>query len=47
MATYWRRNLSIALTVSPLTPPPPAAVQALVETIRVPRGARAAREIQA
>ena len=35
-------NLVVSLTVSRLTPPPPAEVQALVETIRVPRGAREA-----
>jgi cation/acetate symporter len=40
-------NFAIALVVSRLTAPPPAAVQALVEDIRVPRGAGRAHEIQA
>ncbi len=32
-------NLVVTLVVSRLTPPPPAAVQQMVESIRVPRGA--------
>ncbi len=32
-------NFAVALTVSQVTPPPPAHVQRLVEDIRVPRGA--------
>ena len=35
-------NLIVALVVSRLTPPPPAHVQDLVESIRIPRGAGAA-----
>ncbi|MCB9081631.1 MAG: cation acetate symporter [Lewinellaceae bacterium] len=31
-------NFAVALTVSYLTPPPPTAVQELVESIRIPRG---------
>ncbi len=37
-------NLVISIVVSRLTAPPPAAVQALVEDIRVPRGAGVATE---
>ncbi|CAN5874442.1 cation acetate symporter [soil metagenome] len=40
-------NFAVSLTVSWLTPPPPAAVQAMVEDIRVPRGAGPAHEIAA
>ena len=36
-------NLVVTVTVSRLTPPPPAEVQELVESIRVPRGAGGAR----
>lgn len=38
-------NFLVAVGVSALTPPPPADVQELVETIRVPRGAGAAHEL--
>ena len=37
-------NFVIAMTVSRFTPPPPPHVQALVDRIRVPRGAEASRE---
>ncbi len=37
-------NFMIAMTVSRFTPPPPPHVQALVDRIRVPRGAEASRE---
>ena len=37
-------NLVVALVVSRMTPPPPAAVQAIVEDIRLPSGAGAAVE---
>ncbi len=37
-------NTAVALVVSSLTPPPPKEVQAIVENIRVPRGAGAAVE---
>jgi cation/acetate symporter len=40
-------NVAVALIVSRLTPPPPAAVQSLIESIRVPRGAGPAHEIAA
>jgi cation/acetate symporter len=40
-------NFGVALAVSRFTPPPPAEVQALVEHIRVPRGAGPAHEIAA
>jgi len=40
-------NFAVALTVSALTPPPPPEIRALVEEIRIPRGAGAAHEIQA
>jgi cation/acetate symporter len=40
-------NFVVALVVSRLTPPPPAAVQDMVEHIRVPRGAGPAHEIAA
>jgi cation/acetate symporter len=40
-------NFAVALTVSRFTLPPPAAVQRLVEIVRVPRGAGASHEIQA
>jgi cation/acetate symporter len=40
-------NFGVASAVSRLTPPPPADVQALVEMIRVPRGAGGAHEITA
>jgi cation/acetate symporter len=40
-------NGAVALAVSRLTPPPPPAVQALIESIRVPRGAGPAHEIRA
>jgi len=34
-------NFVVALTVSSFTPPPPENIQALVEDIRIPRGAGA------
>jgi cation/acetate symporter len=37
-------NFMIAMTVSRFTPPPPPHVLALVDRIRVPRGAEASRE---
>jgi cation/acetate symporter len=40
-------NFCVALIVSRLTPPPPAAIQSMVDMIRVPRSAGPAREIQA
>lgn len=40
-------NFAVALSVSATTPPPPPEVQELVETIRIPRGAGAAKEIHA
>jgi cation/acetate symporter len=40
-------NAAVALLVARVTPPPPADVQALVDRIRVPRGAGAAHEIAA
>jgi cation/acetate symporter len=40
-------NFCVALVVSRLTPEPPAHVRALVESIRIPRGAGRAHEIQA
>jgi cation/acetate symporter len=40
-------NFAVALTVSRFTPAPPADVQAMVEHIRVPRGAGPAHEIAA
>lgn len=40
-------NFCVALVVSRLTPAPPKHVQALVDEIRVPRGAGPAHEIQA
>jgi cation/acetate symporter len=40
-------NFAVSLAVSRVTPPPPPAVQRLVEIVRVPRGAGAAHEIQA
>jgi len=40
-------NFAVALAVSRLTPPPPPAVQRLVELIRVPRGAGGPHEITA
>jgi cation/acetate symporter len=40
-------NFAVALTVSRFTPPPPRAVAAMVEDIRVPRGAREAHDINA
>ena len=36
-------NFAVALVVSAMTPPPPAEVQDMVESIRVPRGAGAAQ----
>ena len=38
-------NFGVAVAVAAFTPPPPADVQELVETIRVPRGAGAAHEL--
>ncbi|MGH7444569.1 MAG: VC_2705 family sodium/solute symporter, partial [Longimicrobiales bacterium] len=40
-------NVVVAMVVSRMTPPPPAAVQTMVEQIRVPRGAGEAHEIAA
>ncbi len=40
-------NFAVAIVVSRMTPPPPAEVQAMVEEIRVPRGAGEAHEIDA
>jgi cation/acetate symporter len=40
-------NFAVTMTVSRLTPPPPVHVQVLVDLIRVPRGAGAAKEIRA
>jgi len=40
-------NFAVALTICRFTPPPPKAVELMVEEIRVPRGAREAHEIQA
>ena len=40
-------NFAVALTVSRFTPPPPAHVQALVENIRIPKGASEPHEISA
>jgi cation/acetate symporter len=40
-------NFAVALTVSRFTPPPPASVQALVENIRIPKGASEPHEINA
>lgn len=37
-------NFVVSLTVSAFTPPPPTAVQEIVEDIRIPRGAGAAQE---
>ncbi len=37
-------NMAMALIVSRLTPPPPEAIQHLVDEIRVPRGAGEALE---
>jgi cation/acetate symporter len=36
-------NFAVAITVSSFTPPPPVEIQALVEEIRVPRGAGTAQ----
>ena len=35
-------NFAVALVVSRITPPPPAEVQAMVDSIRIPRGAGSA-----
>ncbi len=40
-------NFAIAFTVSAFTPPPPEHIQALVEEIRIPKGADMAHEISA
>ena len=40
-------NFVVALVVSRFTPPPPAHVQALIEEIRIPKGASEAHEISA
>jgi cation/acetate symporter len=40
-------NFAITLAVSRFTPPPPSHVQVLVESIRIPRGAGSAHEINA
>jgi cation/acetate symporter len=34
-------NVSVAAVVARFTPPPPAEIQALLESIRIPRGAGA------
>lgn len=39
-------NFVVALMVSRVTPPPPAAIQQLIENIRVPKGAGEAHEMQ-
>jgi len=36
-------NFAVAFSVSALTQPPPAPVQAMVESIRIPRGAGGAQ----
>ena len=36
-------NLIVSYTISRFTPPPPEEVQAMVEDIRIPRGAKAAQ----
>ena len=38
-------NFAVAWMVAVLTPPPPPTIQALVDDIRIPRGAGAAHEI--
>ena len=38
-------NFLVSITVSALTPPPPAEIQELVEEIRIPRGAGEAHEV--
>jgi cation/acetate symporter len=40
-------NFTVMIVVSRFTPPPPPHVQALVESIRVPRGTGASHEISA
>ncbi|HSJ13334.1 MAG TPA: hypothetical protein VK939_02900 [Longimicrobiales bacterium] len=40
-------NLAVAITVSRLTPPPSPETQRLIDSIRVPRGAGPAHEIEA
>ncbi len=40
-------NFAVTLTVSRFTPPPPPEVQALIERVRIPRGAGQAHEISA
>ncbi|MGI9037341.1 MAG: sodium:solute symporter family protein [Gemmatimonadota bacterium] len=40
-------NFAVTMTVSRFTPPPPPEVQALVERVRIPRGAGPAHEISA
>ena len=40
-------NFAVTIVVSRFTPAPPAEVQALVDSIRVPRGAGEAHEISA
>jgi cation/acetate symporter len=40
-------NFAVALTVSRITSPPPAGVQALIENIRIPKGASEPHEISA
>jgi cation/acetate symporter len=37
-------NLVVTIVVSRVTPPPPQEIQDMVESVRVPRGARAAAE---
>jgi cation/acetate symporter len=39
-------NFAVAITVARFTPPPSNAIQDLVTSIRTPRGAGAAHEIQ-
>ena len=40
-------NFAVTLTVSRFTPPPPPEVRALIERVRIPRGAGQAHEISA
>jgi cation/acetate symporter len=40
-------NFSVATVVALFTPPPPPAIQQLVEDIRIPSGAGPAHEIRA
>ena len=40
-------NFAVSLTVSAFTKPPPESIQALVEDIRVPKGAGSSHELSA